>query len=74
MSKKNEFKASGYMHQIKDTQGELNQCKLRLLDYEELMRVRENQLKQLNSEREYLVSELKKLDLAHKDLTRRFDD
>jgi hypothetical protein len=62
------------MHQIKDTQGELNQCKLRLLDYEELMRVRENQLKQLNSEREYLVSELKKLDLAHKDLTRRFDD
>ena len=45
-----------------------------MLDQEELMRVRENQTKQLVSERDFLISELKKLDSAYKDLTREFED
>lgn len=74
LSKKNEFKASNYMGELKERQDELNAARMKIIDQEEMMRLRDNQTKHLVSERDYLQSELKKLDIAFKDLSRKFED
>lgn len=74
LTKKNEFKASSYMGEINERQTELNQARVRLLEQEEVMRVKEVQAKQLTNERDFLHAELKKLDQAFKDLQKKMED
>jgi predicted nuclease with TOPRIM domain len=62
------------MGELKERQDELNAARMKIIDQEELMRLRDSQTKQLISERDYLHSELKKLDGAFKDLSKKFEE
>ena len=64
MAEKNKFKASTYMGEINEREQELNAARNKLIDQEEEVRNMSVTKEKLTLERDYLVAELKTLDIA----------
>lgn len=62
------------MGEINERTNELNEIRNKLLEQEELIRIKDVQKEQLISERDHLYFELKKLDTALKELQFKYDD
>ena len=62
------------MEQITKSTSELNNIRNKMLDQEEILRIRDNQTQKLTTERDHLLSELKKLETAYKEMKVKFDD